>query len=106
MTRATRAAEGIIGWFRRDDQSNWRKWISPGVGASGWVAAIVGQRPVGNAPIVIVGVLQMADPGGETCVLFDEDTEPLAGVGTITRNLWAELRDEAGVVELLFSIDA
>ncbi len=67
-----------------------------------WIAAVIGERPLRDALLAEVGILDMVHPRKETDVAFDDGAKPLDGVRLVTGDARGKLRHEPGMVEHLF----
>jgi len=62
------------------------------------------QSPDGNALLIEICILQMADPGEEADMSLDEHAEALGGIGPIGCDVRPELWHQARVIEHLFLV--
>ena len=60
------------------------------------------QRPGGNALLIEIRILQMADPCGEGDISLDQHAEALGGIGPIGCDVRSELWHQPRVIEDLF----
>ena len=102
MARAGRPALRVVlrsAWHRHCDLG---QRVFPGVWVAWRAAAVILEGPAQDAFPAEIGVLEMVNPGEEGRMTLDDRAEAFVGVGLVARDARPKLRDEPGVIELLF----